>query len=182
MGKLFYAINITIDGFADHTAAIADSELHDFFTNYLNNIDVILFGRKTYEMMAGYWPHARENQESTRSEIEFADRYNNIEKIVFSRTLQSVSWNNTTLNKNNLIDEVKKFKEHKGKCISAGSLSIASQLLKENLIDEFWFLIHPIILGKGVKLFEGLESKKGLRLVDTKSLRSGAVALHYEKS
>ncbi len=181
MGKINFAINITVDGYADHTAVIADEELHDFFTNYLKIIDMVLLGRKTYEMMASYWPHAREDPKSTRSEIEFADRYNNIEKVVFSRTLKSVNWNNTTLNKRNLVDEVRKMKQDESKNISAGSLSIATQLLELNLIDEFWFLVHPVILGKGVQLFESLNVKSDLKLLDTKVFRSGVVALHYKK-
>jgi dihydrofolate reductase len=182
MGKIAFAINITIDGFADHTAMIADEELHDFFTNYLKNIDIVLFGRKTYEMMAAYWPHADKDPKSKQSEIEFANVFNQIPKVVFSKTLSKVDWNNTELNKGDLIEEVKKLKEKDGKNISAGSLSIASQLLKQNLIDEFWFLIHPVILGKGVQLFENLNVKTHLKLLDTKVFGSGVIALHYEKN
>ncbi len=182
MGRIFFAINITIDGFADHTAGIADDELHDFFTNYLKNIDIVLFGRKTYELMAGYWPNADKDPKSTRSMIEFANVFNQIPKIVFSKTLSKVDWNNTELNKGDLIKEARKLKEKDGKNISAGSLSIAAALTKSNLIDEYWFLIHPVILGKGVELFEGLGVKTDLKLLDTKVFGSGVVALHYEKN
>jgi len=179
MRKIIFAINITIDGFADHTAGIADEELHDFFTNYLKTMGVVLFGRKTYEMMSSYWPDAEKDPKSTKSEIEFANVFNQIPKVVFSKTLSRVNWNNTELNKGDLIEEVRKMKEKEGKDISAGSLSIASQLLKQNLIDEFWFLIHPVILGKGVHLFTGLDSRSDLKLVDKKVFSSGVVALHY---
>ncbi len=181
MRKVTFAINITIDGFADHTAGIADDELHKFFADYLADVSIVLLGRKTYEMMASYWPHAREDPESTKSEIEFADRYNSIEKLVFSRTLNRVDWNNTTLNKGNLINEVEKMKELNGKSISAGSLSIAEQLAKRNLIDEFWFLIHPIILGKGKQLFEDFDKRLNFKLIDTRTFKSGVVVLHYIK-
>jgi dihydrofolate reductase len=181
MRKISWAINATIDGFADHTASIPDEELYDFFTNYLNLADVVLFGRKTYQLMADYWPEAYKDSESTKSEIEFADKYNSISKIVFSKTLNEVTWNNTRLAKNDLINEVINLKKQDGKNISAGSLSIASQLIKADLIDEFWFLIHPIILGKGKQLVENIYSKVNLKLIETKSLNSGVVILHYQK-
>ena len=182
MRKIIFAINVTIDGYADHTAVIADDELHKFFADYLDDVGIILFGRKTYEMMASSWPHARENPASTKSEIEFADKYNSIEKVVFSRTLNKVDWNNTTLNKGNLITEVEKMKKQDGKSISAGSLSIASALTEKNLIDEYWILVHPVVLGRGKKLFENLSNKVVLKLIETKTLGSGAVVMHYQKS
>ena len=181
MRKIFYSINITIDGFADHTAVIADNELHDFFTCYLDTVDLVLLGRTTYEMMASYWPHAREDPKSTKSMIEFADRYNAVQKIVFSNSLKDVNWNNTSLNKKNLIEEVLKLKAMNGKNISAGSLSIASALMVKNLIDEYWILVHPVVLGSGKKLFENITNKVALKLIDTKTLGSGAVVLHYQK-
>jgi len=180
MRKIIFSINVTLDGYADHTAAIADDELHKFFADYLDDVGIILFGRKTYEMMASYWPHAREDPKSTKSEIEFADRYNTIEKVVFSSTLNAVDWNNTTLNKGNLIDEVEKMKVLNGKSISAGSLSIASALMEKNLIDEYWILVHPVVLGSGKKLFENITNKVVLKLIETKTLGSGVVALHYQ--
>jgi dihydrofolate reductase len=181
MRKVTFAINNTLDGFADHTAGIADDELHEFFTNYLKNIDIVLLGRKTYEMMTSYWPHAREDPRSTKSEIEFADEFNSIAKVVFSNTLKEVNWENSVLADKNLPELVTELKNQSGKNISAGSLSIASQLLKLNLIDEFWFVVHPIILGKGKQLFENLDEKNYLKLVDTKKFNSGAVVLHYQK-
>ena len=181
MRKIIFAINMTIDGFADHTAAIADDELHKFFADYLADVDVVLLGRKTYEMMASYWPHAREDPKSTKSEIEFADRYNSVEKVVFSKTLDSVDWNNTTLSKGNLINEVKKMKEQNGKSISAGSLSIASALAEKRLIDEYWFVVHPVIAGTGRKLFEDFSGKVSLRFIDSRVFNSGAVVLHYKR-
>ena len=181
MRKIIFAINITIDGFADHTAVIADDELHDFYTNLLNTVDTVLLGRKTYELMVNFWPNAKENPRSTKSIIKFADKYNNVSKVVFSKTLNDVSWNNTKLNKGSMIDEVVKMKKQSGKNISAGSLSIASALTEKQLIDEYWFLIQPIILGKGKLLFEDLNRRSNLKLVDTKTLKSGVAVLHYQK-
>ena len=182
MRKLIFAINNTIDGFADHTAVIADNELHDFFTDLLDSADTVLLGRKTYELMAGFWPFADQDPKSTKSMLKFADKYNSVTKLVFSKTLKDVKWNNTTLAKRNLIDEVIKLKNQSGKYIFAGSLSIAAQLIKKDLIDEYYFVVHPILLGNGKRLFEDLDSKKYLKLVDTKILNSGAVVLRYQKS
>ena len=181
MRKIIFSINVTIDGYADHTAGIADDELHEFFADLLDSVDVVLFGRKTYELMAGFWPNAREDPRSTESIIKFANKYNSISKVVFSKTLNDVGWNNTALNKGNMVDEVLKIKKQSGKSISAGSLSIASALTEKQLIDEYWFLIQPIILGKGKLLFEDLNRRSNLKLVDTKTLKSGVAVLHYQK-
>ncbi|MFZ0455054.1 MAG: dihydrofolate reductase family protein [Ignavibacteriaceae bacterium] len=181
MRNIIFSINSTIDGYADHTAGIADNELHDFFTGYLDTVDVVLIGRITYELMADFWPNAEEDPRSTESMKKFADKFNSISKVVFSKTLNDVNWNNTILNKGNLIDEVLKMKKQSGKHISAGSLSIASALMNEQLIDEFWFLIHPVVLGKGRKLLDNLNQKTNLQLSDTRKFNSGVIVLHYLK-
>lgn len=182
MRKLVFAINITIDGFADHTAGIADDELHDFFTNFLDTIDVSLMGRKTYQLMENYWPNAHQDPNATKSTIDFADKFNAMKKIVFSSTLTEVKWKNSRLASESLLKVVSDLKNQNGKNISAGSLSIAKQLFNANLIDEFWFLIHPVVLGKGKKLFDGLDIKNQLRLIDIKKFNSGVVALQYKNS
>lgn len=182
MRKLVFAINITIDGFTDHTAGIADDELHEFFTNFLNTTDVSLMGRKTYQLMESYWPKAHEDPNATKSTIEFADKFNSMNKIVFSNTLKKVKWKNSRLASKSLMEVVSELKNQNGKNISAGSLSIANQLFKANLIDEFWFLVHPVVLGKGNKLFDELDRKSQLQLIDIKKLNSGVVVLHYKNT
>lgn len=182
MRKLVFAINITIDGFADHTAGIADDELHDFFTNFLGTIDVTLMGRKTYQLMENYWPKAHEDPNATKSTIDFANRYNAINKIVFSNTLTEVKWKNSRLASESLLKIVSDLKNQNGKNISAGSLSIANQLFNANLIDEFWFVVHPIIAGNGPQLFNGIDKVKKLQFIDSQKLSSGAIVLHYKKS
>ena len=149
--KLIWAINVTIDGFADHTAVIADDELHDFHTDLLGNVDIVLFGRKTYQLMESYWPVAPEDPAATKSMIKFANTINSIPKIVFSKTLQKVAWNNTRLIKEKITEEV-----------------------------EYWFLVQPIILGTGKHLVEGIQDQHNLKLADTKVFNSGVVALHYK--
>ncbi len=181
MRKVIFAINSTINGFADHTSVIPDDELHNFYADYLDNVDVILMGRKTYELMEGYWPVAHEDPRNTKSTLRFADKFNSVQKIVFTNTLKKLDWQNSVIAEENLIDIVKRLKNEDGKNISAGSLSIASQLLKLNLIDEFWFLVHPIIAGKGKQLFEDFDEKRNLKLIDTKKFHSGVIALQYRK-
>ena len=182
MRKLIWAINLTIDGFADHTAGIADDELHDFFSDLLDSVDTVLFGRKTYELMADFWPYAKDDARSTESIMNFAEKYNSIHKIVFSKTLAKVTWNNTELIKDDASIEVLKLKQQNGKDLSVGGTTMASSLMKEGLIDECRFLIHPVLLGKGKKLIDNLDNKINLKLVDKKVLGSVVIALQYEKS
>ena len=111
MRKLVMAINISLDGYADHTVGIADDELHAFFTGLLDETGIQLFGRVTYQLMESYWPHAHENPAASKSDLDFADKFNAIPKIVFSGTLGKAEWNNTTLIKSNALEYVAKLKE-----------------------------------------------------------------------
>jgi dihydrofolate reductase len=181
MRKVIFAINITINGFADHTAMIADAEVHNYFSDMLDDADVILFGRKTYQLMESYWPNAWNDSGSTESEKRFADKINSIKKIVFSDTLKIVDWQNSVLSEKDPVTTVSELKRQEGKIISVGSLSIASQLFKENLIDEFWFAIHPVVSGNGPRLFDGIDINTELKFVDSKKLNSGVVVIHYHK-
>lgn len=181
MRKIIFSINSTINGGADHTSVIADDELHDFYADYLENVDVVLMGRKTYELMEGYWPGAHEDPQITKSTLRFAGKFNSVPKIIFTNTLKEVKWQNSRIAEKDLIETVSDLKNGKGKYISAGSLSIASQLLKENLIDEFWFLLHPIVANNCKKLFEEFDGKMDLELSDSKIFNSGVVVLHYKK-
>jgi dihydrofolate reductase len=181
MGKLILSINMSLDGFADHTlfAATADDELHDFFSGLLDVTDIALFGRVTYQLMAEYWPRAHEDPGATRSTLDFADRYNTIPKVVFSRTLQKAEWNNARLSITNMMDEVASLKLRFRRNISLGGINISQQFMRLGLIDEYWLVVHPVVAGKGKPLFDGLNEKVNLRLVDTNVLKSGVVVLHY---
>ena len=182
MRKVIFAINNTINGFADHTTGIADNELHDFFTNLLNDADVVLMGRKTYQLMENFWPTAYDDPRSTKSMLRFADKYNPIKKVIFSKTLTEVKWENSQLANKDITEIVSELKKQKGKNILAGSISIAEQLIKLNLIDEFWFVVHPIIADRGPCLFDGIDVNTKLQFVDSKKFTSGVIALHYLKS
>ena len=180
MRKVVFAINITIDGYCGHETGIADDELHAHFTGLLREADVEIFGRNTYQLMYPYWHDVAVNQSETKTVNEFAQAYDSIPKIVFSTTLKSVEWSNTTLLHSNLREEIVKLKQQPGKNIFIGGLNIASQVAQWNLIDEYHFVVHPIIAGKGPRLFES-GGEHSLKLVASKTFGSGVIALHYKK-
>jgi dihydrofolate reductase len=180
MRKVTFAINITLDGYCGHESGIADDQLHEYFTGLLRESGVHIFGRDTYQLMYPYWHDVAVNGSETEVINEFARTFDAIPKIVFSTTLKSVEWNNTALLHANLREEIIKLKEQPGKNIAIGSLKIASQVAGWDLIDEFHLVFHPVIAGKGPRLFDSVENLK-LKLVGSKTFRSGAVALHYEK-
>jgi len=133
--------------------------------------------------MVPYWPEIAKMQSETAAENEFARVFDSLDKVVFSTTLKHVDGNNTRIARANVAEEVIKLKQQPGKDICAGSLSIASQLSERGLIDEYHFVIHPVVAGKGPRLFETvkLQERLMLNLVDSKKLQSGVVALQYRK-
>lgn len=137
----------------------------------------LLFGRITYELMAGYWPTPLAMQQNPVA----AERMNNLSKIVFSRTLDKASWKNTRLVKDGLVDEIRKMKGEPGEdMVILGSGSIASQLAEAGLIDEFQIVMTPLILGKGKTMFEGVREKLNLKLGQTRAFKNGNVVLSYK--
>lgn len=177
--KVVLSINVSLDGCADHRVAIVDDELHDFYTNLLDSVDTLLFGRVTYQLMESYWPHASEDPIATPSMIRFAHKYNAKPKIVFSKTLEKAEWNNTRLVRNDLVEEVIKLKHESGGALSVGGISISQELMRHGLIDEYWLVVQPLVWGKGRRLFDNLTEKIKLKLIDTKKFKSGVVVLHY---
>ncbi len=181
MRKVVFGINITLDGGCDHTNMIADDELHEYFTVLLRESDIEIFGRNTYHLMYPYWHDVAVNQSESKTINEFARVYDAVPKIVFSTTLKNVEWNNTTLLHSNLREEILKLKQQHGKNIFIGGLNIASQVAQWNLIDEYHFVVHPVIAGKGPRLFES-GGEHTLELISSKKFQSGAIALHYKNS
>ncbi len=178
MRKVVFAINITVDGCAGHEAGVPDEELHEYFTGLLRDCDVEIFGRNTYHLMYPYWHEVAVHQSESAAVNEFARAFDAIPKIVFSTTLKSVEWNNTTLLHANLEQEIVKLKQQPGKTIAVGGLNIASQLARAGLIDEYRFLVHPVVAGKGPRLFEAGEHFP-LEFSGSKPFRSGIVELRY---
>jgi dihydrofolate reductase len=180
MRRLIASINMTLDGFCDHTAVIADDELHQNANDLLRSADTILFGRITYQLMENGWPPIVRKPTGNKPMDEFAVLIDNVSKIVFSNTLKSVEWKNTKLATESIEAEVLKLKKQTGKNILAGSRSIIITLMKLGLIDEFHFCVHPIILGKGLSLFQNISDRLDLKLLKTQTYGSGAVMLYYE--
>lgn len=184
MRKTIFAINMTADGFFGHEDGIADEELHEYFTELLRNADLLVMGRTMYQLMVPYWPNVAKNQSGTKAENEFARTFDSLDKIVFSTTLKHVESKNTKLMSGDVAEEVLKLKQLPGKDISIDSLNLASQLSQQGLIDEYHFVVHPVVAGKGPRLFEtdSLKERLHLKLAGSRTFRSGVIALHYIKT
>ncbi len=184
MRNVIYAINITLDGCCDHTKFNPDDELLEHYTRLLrDDAGVLVYGRKTYQLMVPYWPDIAKSQSETRADIEFAQAFVSRKKIVFSRSLASAEDENTKIVRTNLRDEILKLKQEQGENILVGGVDVPSQLMELGLIDEYRFVVAPIIAGEGRRLFEGvsLPEKRQLKLVESKTFKSGSVALRYLK-
>ena len=182
MRNVIYAINITLDGCCDHTKTIADEEMLEYYAQLLGDVDLLVFGRKTYQLMVPYWPDIAKNQSETKAENEFARTFDSINKVVFSKSLDKAE-GNTRIVRTDLKDEILRLKQEQGKDIWTGGVAIPSQLIELGLVDEYRFVVQPILAGEGRRLMEGvsLPEKLQLKLVDSKILKSGCVALRYLK-
>lgn len=178
MRKLFWQINMTLDGFmagpdrelAD-TAERADPDFERYASEMLQSIDDIVLGRLTYQLFAQYWPAA---------EGRDADRLNGLPKLVFSRTLRTLEWNNSRLATLGAADEIARLKQQPGRDIALfGSAGLAGALAREGLIDEYRILVSPVVLGRGLPAFAECGERAPLRLLEAEIWSSGTVALFY---
>ena len=183
MRNLIFAINITLDGRCDHAKQIGDDEILEYNTPLMRDVDLLVFGRKTYQLMVPYWPDVAKDQSETKASREFAKTFVSKNKIVFSQSLESAEDNNTKIVRTNLQDEIVRLKHEQGNNILVGGVSIPSQLIELGLVDEYRFVVQPIVAGEGRRLLEGvsLPEKLQLTLVETKTFKSGCVALRYLK-
>src|ERR1041385_1914721 len=165
MRNVIFAINITLDGCVDHTKQIGDEETHEYFTDLLREGDLLVFGRKTYQLMVPFWPEVAKNQSMTKASNEFAQAFDSINKIVFSRTLDSAEDKNTRIVRTNLHDEMLNLKQEQGKDILVGGVSIPSQLMELGLVDEYRFVVGPIVAGEGRRLWDGVNLRSEERRV-----------------
>ncbi len=178
MRKVIAAINMTLDGYCDHTAIDPDQEIHDHYTELLQGGEVILYGRATYELME-FWKPFVKKPSGERSMDDFAQAIDRIRKMVFSRTLKSVDWHSARLADRSLEEAVRDLKAQNGGDIFVGSRSLIIQLMKLDLLDELQLCIHPVIAGSGMQLFESMSTRKMLKLERTKTFRGGAVIMYY---
>jgi dihydrofolate reductase len=183
MRNVIFAINVTVDGCCDHTKMIADEELLEHYTHLMRDVDLLVFGRKTYQLMVPYWPDVAKSQSETKADNEFAQTFDSINKLVFSRTLDSAEGTNTRIVGTNLRDEILKLKKEQGANILIGGVTVPAQLIELGLVDEYHFVVQPIVAGEGRRLLEGvsLPERLQLKLTESKILKSGCVALHYIK-
>ena len=182
MRKLTAFNFLTLNGFYkgphdDISWHVHGSEEAEFAAEGAKSESMLLFGRKTYEMMAGYWP----TPEASKNAPAVAEGMNKSEKIVFSKTLKKVEWHNSRLMTGNIVEEIKKMKQTPGHDMTIlGSGSIISQFAEAGLIDLYQFMVDPVVLGEGTSIFDGVSQTLNLKLVSTKSFKSGVVLLAYE--
>jgi len=180
--KVFLFMMVTLDGFFEgpnheidwHNV---DEEFNEFAIDQLNEVDALLFGRVTYLVMASYWPTplAKENDPI------IADKMNTVPKIVFSKTLEKVEWNNSRLVKENIAEEVLQLKQQQGRDLAIfGSANLMVSLLQMGLVDELRIMVNPVVLGNGKPLFKGIHDTLNLKLIKTRTFRSGNVLLYYQ--
>jgi dihydrofolate reductase len=179
MRKLIAAINMTLDGFCDHTAITPDEEMHQHYADLLGNADTILYGRITYQLME-YWQTVVKDPTGDKATDEFAVAMDKILKIVFSRTLKGVEWKSARLANQGIEEEVLELKQQPGKDILVGSPGLIASLTKLNLVDQYQLCVHPVIIGNGLRLFKDIKDRVTLKLLKTKTFGSGAEVLYYE--
>lgn len=183
MRKLIATMNMTLDGFCDHTAMIADDEIHQHYNELLRNADTLIYGRITYQLMESYWPSVVKHPTGNKPTDKFAVLIDNISKIVFSRTLKNVDWKNTELKNEVIKEEVLELKQSRNcgsKNILVGSPSLIVALTHLDLIDEYQLGVQPIVLGSGLQLFKNMKDRINLKLLKTKTFGCGALTLYYE--
>lgn len=185
MRKLVLFMHVSLDGFVagpngEMDWIHVDEELFDYASNRTNESDLALYGRKTFEMMEGYWPTAASQPNASKHDIEHSTWYNKVQKVVLSKTLDASKLKNTRVITGNLSKEIGQIKNDVGsEIIIFGSPSAGHSLMAEDLIDEFWIFVNPIVLGQGIPLFKNKKIK--LKLLASTALNSGVVCLHYER-
>jgi dihydrofolate reductase len=186
MRKLVLFIHTSLDGFVagpngEMDWINVDEEIFDFAGQRTNEADTALYGRVTYQMMESYWPTAAQLPTATKHDVEHSRWYNKVAKVVLSRTLKGENLTNTLIIDGNLAAEIVKLKQEAGKDILMfGSPTAAHSLMAEKLIDDYWLFVNPILLGRGIPLFNGVKEKSALKLVASNIFSSGVVCLHYE--
>ena len=184
MRNVIFAINITLDGCCDHTKQVPDEEILEHYTRLLReDIGLLVYCRKTYQLMVPFWPAVARKQSEDKASTEFALAFDSLKKVVFSRSLRTAEDENTTIVHTDVREEILRLKQEPGKSILVGGVTLPSQLIELGLVDEYRFLLTPVIAGEGRRLLEGVNLPNTLRLklVESKTFKSGSVALRYLK-
>ncbi|WP_411824582.1 dihydrofolate reductase family protein [Leptospira sp. 'Mane'] len=182
MRNLIFQMMVSLDGYYEGSNGEIDwhtveKEFNDYAADLLDQVDTLIFGRKTYELMASYWP----TELALNDDPLVAKKMNVLSKIVVSRTLKSADWQNTKLIADHVEEEIRNLKNIPGKDLAIfGSSDLSLSLLEYGLIDEIRIFVNPVLLGKGKPLFQGLKTKINLELTQTRTLKSGLVMLYYK--
>jgi dihydrofolate reductase len=182
MRKVIFFMLTSLDGYfegpdRDINWHNVDDEFNEFAIRQTGEFGALLFGRVTYELMAGYWP----TEAAKRDDPIVAGLMNSLPKIVFSKTLEKVDWENTRLVKDNFAEAISKLKQEAGKDIAIfGSSNLTVTLMEHGLVDEYRIMVNPVVLGNGKPLFKGIRNRINLKLIKTKTFKSGNVLLYYE--
>jgi len=184
MGQLTFAINVTVDGCIDHRVGIADDETHAYFTDLMDQHGAMLWGRTTYEMMEEYWPLVASGEvDAPQALRDWAMKLQDKAKYVVSSTRKDFPWNNSHHLIGDLRRAVQALTDRTPDGVLLGSGKLATELDQLGLIEEYRFLIHPIIAGRGPKLYgAGLPDVRHLELRETKNLSNGVIAVHYRRA
>ena len=188
MRKLVLFMHFSLDGFAaDANRGLGwiayDSELQDYADGIVATVGSPVYGRATYELMAGYWPQVLKDPEESERNKAHAQWVDKATKIVFSKTMKKAEWNNTIVINDNIAEEIEKLKQQPGKdLVIFGSPTLARSLMQLDLIDEYQLTLQPVILGSGLPAFEEIKNKTNLKLIKAKSFKSGVVGLHYVRA
>jgi dihydrofolate reductase len=179
MGLLTFSLNVTLDGCIDHREMIADDEMLDYFTQLLEAAGAMLFGRTTYELMESAWPAVARDEKAPRAMREWARRLEATPKYVVSASRRDFPWDNTFRVEGDLHAAIRRLKDETPKGLLAGSPMLSTALERLGLFDDYRLVVHPVLVGHGPTLFQGLERPRRIELVSSHRLKSGVTAMHY---
>jgi dihydrofolate reductase len=185
LSKVVLVMSISLDGFIEGPNReidwhMVDDELHSHVNDMLREMGAFLSGRVTHELMAGFWPTADQDPSSTKPMLEFAGIWRDKPKIVFSRTIERADWN-TTVVREVTPEVIERLKARFGGDLALGGADLAAAFMRQDLIDELWLYVHPVLIGRGKPLFSPSERTVGLRLLETRRFGNGVVFLHYAR-
>jgi dihydrofolate reductase len=181
MSLLTFGLNVTLDGCIDHTQGIVDDELHDYWTQLMDQSGAMLFGRNTYELMENAWPAVARDETAPRAMREWAQKLEAKAKYVVSNSRRDFPWQNTIKVEGDLREAISALKAKTERGVLVGAPKLAAALEELGLIDEYRIVVHPVISGRGPTLFHGLSSARQLELLSTQRFKSGVQALHFRR-